>query len=261
MTRPLAIVTGASTGIGFELAKCAAQDGRDLIVVADEPEIMRASEALRAFGGSVEPVEADLATEAGAGRVLDAVAGRPVDALIANAGIGVPGSFLDQDWPKARHVVETNVNGALALIHAIGREMRARGDGRILLTGSTAGYVPGAFNAVYNGTKAFLDSFAYALREELKDSGVTVTVLMPGPTDTEFFERADMLDTPVGETDVKADPAKVARDGYEAMKAGRAGIVSGLMNKLQVMFSGLVPETVLAKMHRRMAEPGRDAPK
>jgi short-subunit dehydrogenase len=133
--------------------------------------------------------------------------------------------------------------------------MKARGDGKILITGSIAGLMPGTFQAVYNGTKAFLDSFAYAFRHELKDSGVGVTCLMPGATETEFFERADMMDTKVGQQD-KADPAKVAKDGFDALMKGEGSVVSGWKNKLQAAISHITPDGTLAEMHRGMAEPG-----
>jgi short-subunit dehydrogenase len=257
MTRPLAVVTGASTGIGHELASCCIADGYDAIVCAEEPEIEAAAARLRQEGAGVEAVQADLATEAGIAKLVAAIGDRPVDALVANAGVGLGDAFLDQDLRAAENVVNLNVNGTIALVHVLGRRMRDRGQGRILVTGSIAGFLPGSFQAVYNGTKAFLDSFSLALRNELKDSGVTVTCLMPGPTDTEFFARADMLDTPVGRSDSKADPAEVARQGYEAMKAGKSGVVTGFMNKVQTMFAGIIPDTVLAEMHRRTAEPDR----
>jgi uncharacterized protein len=257
MTRPLAVVTGASTGIGLELARCCVLDGYDTIVCADEPEIEMAAAELRANGAEVKPVQADLATEAGINKLVAVIGDNPVDALIANAGVGLGNAFLDQDLRAAENVVNVNINGTIALIHKVGRRMRERGQGRILIVGSVAGFLPGSFLAVYNGTKAFLDSFSMALRNELKDSGVTTTCLMPGATDTEFFERAGMQDTPVGKDESKADPAKVARDGYEAMKAGKSGVVTGFMNKVQTLFAGIIPDTVLAEMHRRTAEPGR----
>jgi uncharacterized protein len=254
VTRPLAVVTGASTGIGRELARACIEDGYDAIVCADEPEIEAAAAELRQGEATVEAVEADLATREGTEKLLAAIGDRPVDALLANAGVGLGDAFLDQDLHAAERVVALNVSGTIALVHALGRRMRARGQGRILITGSVAGFLPGSFQAVYNGTKAFLDSFSMALRNELKDSGVTVTCLMPGPTETEFFARADMLDTPVGRSD-KADPADVARQGYAAMKAGKSGVVTGFMNKVQTLFAGIIPDTVLAEMHRRTAEP------
>lgn len=257
MTRPLAVVTGASTGIGYELARCCIADGYDAIVCAEEPEIEVAAAGLRQVGDGavVEAVLADLATEAGIEKLVAVIGDRPVDALFANAGVGLGDAFLDQDLRAAENVVNLNVNGTIALVHILGRRMRDRGRGRTLITGSIADFLPGSFQAVYNGTKAFLDSFSMALRNELKDSGVTVTCLMPGPTETEFFARADMLDTPVGRSDSKADPADVARQGYEAMKAGRSGVVTGFMNKVQTVFAGIIPDTVLAEMHRRTAEP------
>lgn len=179
MTRPLAVITGASSGIGLELARACVEDGNDAIVCADEPEIEAAAAELRQDGATVEAVQADLSTMDGTEKLLAAVGARPVDALLANAGIGLGDAFLDQDLDAAERVVELNVNGTIALVHAIGRRMRDRGEGRILITGSIAGFIPGSFHAVYNGTKAFLDSFSMALRNELKDSGVTVTCLMP----------------------------------------------------------------------------------
>src|SRR5204863_6197922 len=131
------------------------------------------------------------------------------EALLANAGRGLGKAFLDQDFADIRHVIDTNITGTLYLIHKVGRDMRARGDGKILITGSIAGLMPGTYQAVYNGSKAFLDPFSYALRHELNDSGVTVTCLMPGAAETEFFERADRMDTKVG-TSKKDDPADVA---------------------------------------------------
>src|SRR6185503_18710923 len=153
------------------------------------------------------------------------------------------------------HVIDTNITGTLYLIHRVGQGMRTRGSGRILITGSIAGYMPGTFQAVYNGTKAFIDSFSYALRNELKDTGVTVTCLMPGATDTDFFARADLLDTKVG-TEEKADPADVARTGFDAMEKGEAGVIAGASNKLRAALANLVPDTMLAEQHRKMAEPG-----
>ena len=257
-TRPLAIVTGASSGIGYELAIQCVEHGFDLVVAADEPAIETAATALRALGASVDAVEADLATFEGVDELYDIVNGRPVDALLANAGHGLGGAFLDQDFDDVEHVIDTNVTGTLYLIQQVGRQMRDRGAGRILITGSIAGYMPGTFQAVYNGTKAFIDSFSFALRAELKDSGVTVTCLMPGPTETEFFERANMTDTKVAQ-DEKDDPADVAKVGFDAMMRGDGDIVSGWRNKLQTTIANVTPSGVLAEQHRKMAEPGSGA--
>ncbi|HKG23716.1 MAG TPA: SDR family NAD(P)-dependent oxidoreductase, partial [Blastocatellia bacterium] len=231
-TRPFAIVTGASSGIGYELAKCCAEQGFDLLVAADQPEISEAAQAFRALGVEAAAIQADLATQEGVDKLYAATAGRPVDALLANAGHGLGHGFLDQDFDEARHVIDTNITGTIYLIHKVGRDMRARGQGRILITGSIAGFMPGSFQAVYNGTKAFIDSFSFALRNELKDTGVTVTCLMPGATETEFFERAEMMDTKVGQQE-KDDPADVARVGFDAMMNGEGDVVSGWKNKVQ----------------------------
>ena len=253
--RPLAIVTGASAGIGYELAKLCAQNGYDLVIAADQAKIEEAAEDFRALGVSVEAVEADLATLEGVDRLYAAARGKPVSILMANAGHGLGHGFLDQDFTEARHVVDTNITGTIYLIQKVGRDMRARGEGKILITGSIAGFMPGSFQAVYNGTKAFIDSFSVALRNELKDTGVTVTCLMPGATETEFFERADMMDTDVGKSS-KDDPADVAKTGFDAMMRGDGDIVSGWKNKFTTVIASVTPAGVLAEQHRKMAEPG-----
>ncbi|WP_222183654.1 SDR family NAD(P)-dependent oxidoreductase [Geminicoccus harenae] len=254
-TRPLAIVTGASTGIGRELARCCAEGGFDLLIAADEPAIEAAAAELRGPDVQVQAVQADLATIEGVDRLYNAAGGRPVAALLANAGMGIRGGFLDQEFSEVRHVIDTNVTGTLYLIQKVGRDMRARGEGRILITGSIAGFMPGAYHAIYNSSKAFLDSFSFALRTELEDSGVTVTCLMPGPTDTAFFERAGLLDTKLGQAP-KDDPATVAKIGFDAMMQGEGDVVSGWKNKLQAAVANVTPSAVLAKMHGKMAEPG-----
>jgi len=251
----LAIVTGASSGIGRELAHIAAGRGYDLIIAADQPLAETAAE-LQTLGAQVQTVEADLATMRGGDQVYAAAAGRPIAALMANAGHGLGGGFLDQDFDEVMHVINTNITGTIYLLQQIGKQMREQRHGRILITGSIAGYMPGTFQAVYNGTKAFIDSFALALRNEIKDTGVTVTCLMPGVTDTNFFERAGMMDTQVGTQQDKDDPAEVAEVGFKAMLDGEADVVVGLSNKLQVAMSGIVPAEVLAERHRKMAEPG-----
>jgi short-subunit dehydrogenase len=255
--RKLAVVTGASSGIGFELARIAAADGHDLIIAADETDIHDAAARLRDTGANVVSLVVDLAGEDGVDELYDAVtsSGRPVDTLFANAGRGLGHGFLDQDDAEWLRVVDTNIVGTLLLIKKIGREMRERNSGRILITGSIAGFLPGSFQAVYNGTKAFMDSFSFALRNELKDTNVTVTCLMPGPTDTRFFERAGMLDTKVGQ-DEKDDPADVARAGYDAMLNGEGDVVSGWKNKIQASLANVTPANILAEQHRKMAEPG-----
>ena len=209
--RPLAVVTGASTGIGYELARICAQEGHDLLIAADEPAIHTAATEFRGLGAHVDAVEADLATVEGVDRLYAAIRGRPVAALLANAGRGLGKAFLDQDFADIRRVIDTNVTGTVYLLHKVGRDMRGRDSGRILIVGSIAGFMPGTYQAVYNATKAFLNSFSWALRAELKGTNITVTCLMPGATETEFFERADLMDTKIGQAK-KDDAGEVAQD-------------------------------------------------
>jgi short-subunit dehydrogenase len=258
-SRPLAVITGASSGIGYELAKCAADNGYNLVVAAENAGIQEAASSFRALGVDVVGVQADLSIIEGVDKLLTAIGSRKVDALLANAGRGLGRAFLDQDFAELRNVVDTNITGTLYLLHTLGRAMREQASGRILITGSIAGLMPGTYQAVYNGSKAFLDSFAFALRHELKDSGVSVTVLMPGATETDFFERADMMDTKVG-TAKKDDPADVAKNGWDAMIAGRGEVVSGWQNKLQAAIAHITPAGRLAEMHSSMAAPGTARP-
>jgi uncharacterized protein len=254
--RQFAVVTGASTGIGLELARCCVRQGFDLLIAADEPEVERAASELRAeASGKVASVQADLSTTEGVDKLLGAAQGRPVDILMANAGRGLGRAFLDQEFERARKVIDTNITGTVYLIHKVGNDMRRRNAGRILITGSIAGFMPGSFQAVYNGSKVFLDSFSFALREELRETRITVTCLMPGATETEFFKRAEMMDTKVG-TDEKDDAAEVAQAGFDAMMRGEGDIVTGVQNKIQSAAANVLPAGMLARQHRKMYEPG-----
>jgi len=253
--RHLAIVTGASTGIGKELATLAAKHRYDLVVAANEDAIETAAKEFRALGAEVDAVNADLSTTEGVDQLIAAVRGRPVMVLMANAGTGLKDAFLDQEWEAARHVVDTNVIGTIYLLHRVGNMMRSQCEGRILITGSIAGFIPGAYHAVYNASKAFMDNFSFALRAELKDSGVTVTCLMPGATETDFFERAELEDTKLGQSP-KQSAAEVAKTGFDAMLRGDGDVVSGWLNKLQAAIAQITPSSVLASMHAGMAKPG-----
>lgn len=253
-SRKLAVVTGASSGIGLEIAKLAAEDGYDLIVAADTP-FVEAGPALKDFGVHVQQVEADLATQQGVDQLLAAVSDRPIDVLVANAGHGLGHGFLDQSPQEWMHVINTNITGTLLLIQPIVQRMVERGEGRVLITGSIAGHLAGSFQAVYNGSKAFIDSFAAALGNEIKDSGVTITCLKPGATETEFFHRAELDDTKVGQAK-KDDPADVAKVGWDAMNKGEPAVIYGLKNKMQVAAAGLMTDATTAKLHRAQAEPG-----
>lgn len=256
MAGKLAVVTGASTGLGYQLARIAAQDGYDLVVCADEEEIHAAAEKLRALGAEVEAFVADLSGREGVEALWTRLEGREVDVVCANAGRALGHAFADQDWADVKRLIDLNVLQTTAVLHRMGRSMHDRGSGRILVTGSIGGYVPGPYDAVYDATKAYLDSLCYALQDEWADTSVTLTCLMPGPTETEIFHREenDLSDAPIADQD-KDDPVKVAQRGWEAMMKGRRGAVPGLHNRAITMFSGLVPERVLARIHRIGAEP------
>jgi short-subunit dehydrogenase len=262
-TRPLAVVTGASSGIGFELAKVFGEEGYDLLVAAQDAELDAAAERLRATGAEVSAHRVDLATEGGVNELYTAIktGGRPVAALALNAGRGAGGAFATETkLDDELEIVDLNVRSTVQLAKLVLPDMVARDEGRVLFTSSVAATIPGAFQAVYNASKSFVQSFALALRNELKDTNVSITALMPGPTDTEFFEVADMeadgKNTAVG-TEEKDDPAEVARQGFDALIAGKERVVGGsLMNKVQVAVGGIVPDAVKAEMHRKMAEPG-----
>ena len=254
----LAVVTGASSGIGLELARQFAEHGFDLIVAAEDDELTAAAGSLDGADVQVDAVRVDLATPAGVEQLYERIqaSNRPVDALALNAGIGSGGAFVETELEDELKLVDLNVRSVVHLAKLVVRDMVARGEGRVLITSSIASTMPGSFQAVYNASKSFDQSFALALRNEVKDTGITVTSLMPGPTDTEFFERAEMLDTKVGSGD-KDDPADVARDGFEALMAGDERVVSAsLSTKIQARAGRVLPDSVKAEMHRKMAEPG-----
>lgn len=251
----LAVIAGASTGIGLELARCAVADGCEVILCADEAQIHDVAAELQAAGAKATAVQADLGTTEGVDTLFAQIGGRRIAYMMANAGRGHGGAFLDQSEAELTEVIRVNVISTTDLLHRTVRIMRAQGTGRILITGSTAGWMPGSYHAVYNGSKAYVDLLSYAIRNEVNDTDITVTCLMPGATDSEFFDRSEMLDTPVGRAENKDDPAKVAQEGYAAMLDGRSGVTTGFMNKVQSLVSGLIPDSVLAAMHRKQAKP------
>ena len=257
--RPLAVVTGASSGIGYELAKQFAQNGFDLLITATGPSIRESAQALELLGASVATVEADLATYDGVEKLYNSIKsnGRPVDAIAINAGVGVGGDFTrETSLQDELNLINLNVVSSVHLAKRVARDLAARGSGRILFTSSIAALMPGSFEAVYAASQAFIQSFAEALRNELKDSGVTVTALQPGPTDTNFFHRAGMDDTRAG-AGKKDDPAEVAKQGFEALMAGKDHIIAGsLKTKVQGAMANVMPATANAEMHRKLAEPG-----
>jgi short-subunit dehydrogenase len=257
--RQLAAVTGASSGIGFELAKVFAENGFDLIVAAEDEELEPAARELNQIAGSVQAVRVDLSRPEGVEKLYEKMTadGRPIDALALNAGIGAGGDFARETaLAKELRLIDLNVRSTVHLCKLALADMVERHQGRILFTSSVASTMPGSYQAVYNASKSFVQSFSEAIRNEVKETGVTITALMPGPTETEFFERADMEDTKVG-ADEKDDAAEVARQGFEALMDGKEKVVGGsLKNKLQTAVAGVIPDSMKAEMHRKMAEPG-----
>jgi short-subunit dehydrogenase len=255
----LAVVTGASAGIGRELAKVLADNGFDLVVVAEDERIDGTAAELAQRGVQVEPVRVDLSGYEGVESLVSRLRamGRPVDVLAVNAGVGVGGDFVrDTSVDDNLEIVDLNVRSAVHLSHRVLTDMVDRKEGKVLFTSSIAATAPGPFHSVYAASKAFLASFAQGLREELRDTGVTVTTLMPGPTDTEFFDRAGMQDTKVA-TGRKDDPAQVARQGFEALMKGDDHVVAGsFKNKVQAVAGKVAPDPVKARMTRSMTEPG-----
>ena len=258
-SRPLAVVTGASNGIGYELAKQFARNGFDLLITATGDSINKAAHALAELGTKVETVEADLATYDGVEKLYNQIhaTGRPVDAIAINAGVGVGGDFArETDLQDELNLINLNVVSAVHLAKRVVKDMVDRNHGRILFTSSIAAIMPGPFEAVYAASKAFIHSFSEALRNELKDTGVTVTSLMPGPTETNFFHRAGMDDTKAGANE-KDDPAQVAKQGFEALMAGKDAVIAGsLKTKIQGNVSKVLPDTANAEQHRKLTEPG-----
>src|SRR5919202_3574103 len=255
--RPLALVTGASSGIGYELANQFAQHGYDLVVNAEDAELEEAAVRLRAEGAEVIPVQVDLRTPDGIQQLWTRVQalGRPLDAAALNAGVGEGGTFIATDWAKDLEIMQLNVVSTAALLKLVLIEMTRRNQGRLLVTSSLASTQPGSYQAVYNASKSFVQSLTEAVQDELKDTDVTITSLMPGPTDTNFFARAHMLATGMGKGP-KDSPADVARQGFEALMAGEKKVVAAsLIVKPQEAVNKVLPDSVKAIGHRVLAKP------
>ncbi|GEP07063.1 SDR family NAD(P)-dependent oxidoreductase [Methylobacterium oxalidis] len=255
----LAVVTGGSSGIGLELAKLFAADGYDLLIAARGERVEAVARRMREAGTAVEARRTDLSTQEGVATLHAAIRAseRPLEAIAINAGVGLGGAFLENRWEDELDLMQLNVVGTVHLAKLVVPDMVARGRGRILFTASISGTTPVPFEAVYGASKSFVLSFAEALRNELRDTGVTVTALLPGQTETDFFHHAGMDDTCIG-AGPKSDPADVAKAGYEAMMEGREKVVAGgLATRFEAaVLNRVLPESMKAERHRKMSEPG-----
>src|ERR1700735_1346252 len=259
MEDKLALITGASSGIGLELAKELANRGYDVVIASAGDRLSGAAEDIRSRGHQVIEVNTDLATREGIDQLWVQVQslGRPLDIACINAGVGVGGLFSDTDLKSELNMVELNCVGTVQLAKAVVRQMRELNAGRILFTASIAGEMVAPREAVYAATKAFVLSFAHSLRYELKETGVSVTALQPGPTDTDFFHRAGMDETEVGSKGKsESEPDDVARQGIDALLAGKDHVYSAsLKTKIEGMMANVVPGSVKGAMHEKMAKP------
>ncbi|HET7327965.1 MAG TPA: SDR family NAD(P)-dependent oxidoreductase [Nocardioidaceae bacterium] len=258
-TKPLAVVTGASSGIGLELAKQFADNGYDLIIAAEDDALDGAVSTIGNLGAAVKVARVDLATYDGVERLWSTIEsnGRAVDAIAINAGVGAGGDFTrDVALDDELALIQLNVVSTVHLAKRVLPGMVERGNGRVLFTSSIAAMMPSPFQAVYGASKSFVQSLAEGLRVELEGTGVTVTALMPGPTETDFFRRADMEDTKIG-SESKDDAAQVARQGYDALMSGKEKVIAGSVKTRAMGESAKVtPDHAKAKMHRSIAEPG-----
>lgn len=260
MADKFAVITGASSGIGYQLARVFANNGYDLLVTSEQGKIEDAGSDFSTFGVDVKTVQADLATYEGVEELWSAIenTGRPVDAIAINAGVGVGGDFArETDLEDELNMIQLNVTSTVHLAKRVLQQMIPRGAGRILITSSIAGTMPTPLSTVYGATKAFGLSFARGLRQELEDTGITVTALQPGATDTDFFRRAGMENTQVGsEGKYENDPAEVAQQGFDALMKGEDHVyAASLKTKIQGELGRFIPESVKGAMHKKMAEP------
>jgi len=258
-TQHYALVTGATSGIGYELARLLAKDGYNLIIVARSEEELHAAanNISNEFGVRVMPISRDLFNTKAAFEIYDLVKakGLQVEILINDAGQGVYGEYITTDIARELDIIHLNISSLVILTKLYLKDMVKAGSGRIMNLSSIASKAPGPLNSVYHGTKAFVQSFTMAVREEVKHTGVTVTALLPGATDTDFFNKADMQESKIVAEGNLSDAADVAQDGFEALMKGEAMVVSGMKNKMQVAMSAVTPDPLLAAQMKNQQEP------
>lgn len=258
LEKPLAVITGASSGIGYELARQFAQHNYDLIIASEDANIEEAAEFLRGLGSNVQVVQTDLRYYESVEELYMAIQenGQPLDAIAINAGVGVGGPFLDNSLEQELAMIDLNVKSIVHLAKRVIGDMAVRNEGKVLFTASVVSESPAPYQAVYAGTKAFVLNFAEGIRNELKHTNITVTALMPGATETNFFHRAGLDDTKVAQSK-KDDPADVAKDGFEALMRGDDKVIAHSMkSKVQGVMGKLMPDKVNAEVLGKMSEPG-----
>ena len=261
MAEKLAVVTGASSGIGYNLAKVFAENGFDLVIDAEDARLPKAAEDFKSLGVNVTAVQGDLATPEGCKKFWAAVeaSDRKVDAVAINAGVGVGGLFIDTDLEKELNMIRLNCESTVHIAKLAARKLVAQKDGKILITSSIAAEMVAPKEAVYAATKAFDQSFGKSLRYELKDTGVSVTLLQPGPVDTDFFNRAGAADTKVGtEGKHESEPYDVAKQGFKALMAGDEHVyAASLKTKIEGAVMGMIPDALKGAMHDDMLAPAK----
>lgn len=253
-----ALITGATSGIGLELAKLFAADKYNIVMIArDERELFKTAAMLNGEGIDTITISKDLFNPKAAFEIYDELKmkGITIEILVNDAGQGVYGQFVETELKRELDIIQLNIASVVSLTKLFLKDMVTRKSGKILNLASIAGKVPGPYQAVYHGTKAFIHSFTEAIRSELKDTGVTVTSLLPGATDTDFFNKADMESSKVVQEGELGDPAKVAKDGYDALMAGEDMVISGFKNKVQVAMSNIIPDHMVADNIKKMQEP------
>lgn len=256
----LALITGASSGIGLELAKLFAGDGYDLVVAAEDDSIRDVPQTLSAFGVEIQPIQVDLRTTDGVEHLYrSTVEGdRTLAAAALNAGVGQGDMFLKTDLADDMSIIDLNVRSTVHLAKLVVRDMANRDEGKVLFTSSVASMMPGSHQTVYNASKSFIQSFVEGLRDELRDTGITITSLMPGITDTNFFNRAGMLDSIAGKGP-KEDPARVAKQGFDALMNDDQKVIGGsIVSKLMGVSSAVLPDSVKAVGSRLLTQPWRN---
>jgi len=255
-----ALITGATSGIGYELAKLFAKDRYNLVIVSRNAHELEqtAAELKGEYQIEVHTIAKDLFKRESPFEVYDEVKGLgiQIDVLVNDAGQGEYGQFVDTDIYRELDIIQLNIGAYVVLTKCFLKDMVERNEGKVLNVGSIAGETPGPWQSVYHGTKAFVNSWTESIRNELKDTNISVTVLLPGATDTDFFNKASMTESKIVQEGSMADPAKVAKDGYDALMSGDDKIISGLKNKAMVAMSNVMPDSMVAENMRKQQEPG-----